>query len=316
VRAARRLTAQTLRKLPPDLAADAEVVVTELVTNAVLHGAPPIMLRVRGGRDRLRIEVIDCGRAVPLRLQRSTDGMTGRGIAVVESLSNSWGVERSGGGKLVWAELGRPRRHVGRGQTRSSSDAMRDAWSAEDDTQRHEVYLGFVPTELLVSAKAHIDNIVRELALMQRDADGVPGLPTKTVDMLLNATEGFAEARNEIKRQAIEAARRDDAFTDLTLHLPLSAANAGLRYLMALDEADRQAQAARLLTVAAPPSHRVFREWYVRALSEQLVAASRNLARPSLQPFSLALAAEFDRLGTTSGGSDEVYYRYAQGADE
>jgi hypothetical protein len=318
VRAARRLTAQTLRKLPSDLAADAEVVVTELVTNAVLHGAAPITVRVSGRRDRVRIEVIDCGRAVPLRLQRNNDGMTGRGIAVVESLSNGWGVEPSGEGKLVWADLGRPRRRPGRGQARNNTDAMRAAWSAQDATKRYEVHLGLVPTELLVAAKAHIDNIVRELALMHTSSDE-PGLPSKTVEMLLHATEDFAEARNEIKRQAVEAARRDEVFTDLTLHLPLTAANAGLRYLMALDEADRQARAARLLTVAAAPSHRVFREWYVRALSEQLIAAGRNQPRPPLLPFSLVLATEFDRLGSAvagmSGGTDEVYYRYAEGTE-
>jgi anti-sigma regulatory factor (Ser/Thr protein kinase) len=316
VRAARRLTAQTLHRLPADVIADAEVVVTELVTNALLHGAPPIILRVRGRRDRLRIEVIDCGRAVPLRIQRNADGMTGRGIAVVESLSNAWGVEPSGGGKLVWAELGRPRRRSARATARHTPEAIRAAWSAEDATTRYEVRLGFVPTELLVAAKAHIDNIVRELALIQAGADSNIGLPGKTVAMLLRATEDFADARNEIKRQAVESSRRGDAFTDLTLHLPLSAASAGLRYLMALDEADRQARAARLLTVAAAPSHRVFREWYVRALSEQLVAASRNQPLPPLQPFSLALAKEFDRLGSASRGSDEVYYRYAEGSGE
>jgi hypothetical protein len=291
-------------------------VVTELVTNALLHGAPPIIVRVRGRRDRLRIEVIDCGRAVPLRIQRSGDGMTGRGIAVVESLSNAWGVEPSHGGKLVWAELGRPRRRAGRKNARNTPEAIRAAWSAEDATTRYEVRLGFVPTELLVAAKAHIDNIVRELALIQAGADSNIGLSAKTVAMLLRATEDFSDARNEIKRQAVESSRRGDAFTDLTLHLPLTAAGAGLRYLMALDEADRQARAARLLTVAAAPSHRVFREWYVRALSEQLVAASRNQPLPPVQPFSLALAKEFDRLGSASGGSDEVYYRYAEGNGE
>ncbi|HVW79509.1 MAG TPA: ATP-binding protein [Mycobacteriales bacterium] len=317
-RAARRLVSDALRKLPAELVADAEIVVTELVTNAMLHAAPPISVRVSGRRDRVRIEVRDCGRDVPLRLQRSQEGMTGRGIAVVESLSTAWGVEQSGNGKLVWAELGKPRRRVARASA-DGPDAIRVAWSAQDTTRRYEVHLGFVPTELLVAAKAHIDNIVRELELIRAGADAEIGLPSKTVDMLLRATERFSEARNEIKRQAVDAARRGDAFTDLTLHLPVSAANAGLHYLMALDEADRQARAARLLTVAATPSHRVFREWYVRALAEQLVAASHNQPRPPLKPFSLALAAEFDRLGTVAdaggGGSDEVYYRYADGPE-
>jgi hypothetical protein len=304
-----------LVKAPDELAADAEVVVTELVTNAVLHGSPPILLRVRGGRDRLRIEVSDCGRSVPLRIQRANEGMTGRGLSVVESLATAWGVQQSGTGKLVWAELGRPRRCTARRLARSDPEALRAGWAAEDVTRRHEVRLGFVPTELLVAAKAHVDNIIRELALMQADSETEPGLPSKTVDLLIRATEEFADARNEIKRQAVAAARRGDAFTDLTLHLPITAANAGLRYLMALDEADRQARAVRLLTVAAAPSHRVFREWYVRAMADQLLAASRNEPRPPVQPFSLALAMEFDRLGTP-GGYDELYYRFAEGAGD
>ena len=109
-------------------------------------------------------------------------------------------------------------------------------------------------------------------------------------------TEDFAEARNEIKRQALEAARRRDVFTDLTLHLPVAAATAGLRYLAALDEADRQARSARLLTLAAPPSHRLFREWYVRALVDRLRAASRGESPPPIKNFSLVLADELDRL--------------------
>lgn len=317
VRAARRLTAETLRKVGDDLAADAGVVVTELVTNAVLHGVPPIILRISGSRERLRIEVTDCGRAIPLRLQRNHEGMTGRGMAVVESLTSAWGVEPAGGGKLVWAELGRPRRSTARRLARSNPDAMRAAWSDADDTRRYALHLGFVPTELLIAAKAHIDNIVRELALMQGGSDAADVvLPSKTIEMLIRATEDFSEARNEIKRQAVEAARRGDAFTDLTLHLPLSGANAGLRYLIALDEADRQARAARLLTVAAPPSHRVFREWYVRALAELLITASRGQPPPPIIPFSLALAEEFDRLGTAHDGRDEVYFRYSDGAGD
>jgi hypothetical protein len=95
-------------------------------------------------------------------------------------------------------------------------------------------------------------------------------------------------------------------FTDLTLHLPVSAAAAGLRYLAALDEADRQARSARLLTIAAPPSHRLFREWYVRSLVDRLRAASRGDPQPPVVTFSLVLAAELDRV-SASDTADGVY---------
>lgn len=293
VRAARRLTSATLRTLPAGVTSDAELVVTELVTNAVLHGSPPISLKVRGARGRVRVEVSDCGHTLPLRTQKNIESMTGRGLAVVESLSSAWGIEPADSGKLVWAELGRPRRLL---LSRSKNDP--DALSPQqnpDPTPRYEIHLGWVPTELLVAAKAHIDNIVRELVLMQ-GTSAQERLPSETVRMLARVTEDFAEARNEIKRQAIDAARRKAVFTDLTLHLPVSAATTGLRYLAALDEADRQARSARLLTIAAPPSHRVFREWYVRSLVDQLRAASRGEPPPAAPTFSLVLADELDRV--------------------
>jgi anti-sigma regulatory factor (Ser/Thr protein kinase) len=306
VRAARRLTSATLQSLPDELASDAELVVTELVTNAVLHGEPPICFRLRGRRDRVRIEVVDAGQSVPLKGRETTDGMTGRGLAVVESLTSAWGVEPAADGKVVWAELGKPRRRTARRVSRIDLEALRATWRGKDPHPRYEIHLGWVPTELLVSAKAHIDNIVREITLMQAPSPDAGRLPSETIGLLARVTEDFAEARNEIKRQALEAARRGDTFTDLTLHLPVAASTAGLRYLAALDEADRQARAARLLTIAAPPSHRVFREWYVRALAERLRAASRGAPPPPIKTFSLVLADELDRL-TDIGSANEMY---------
>ncbi len=315
VRAARRLTSATLRALPDGLASDAELVATELVTNAVLHGRPPISLRVRGRRDRVRIEVVDAGLAMPVRAQKNLENMTGRGLAVVESLTSAWGIEPAEDGKLVWAELGRPRRRSLRRHARNNPDSFNSNVISTDPAPRYEIELGWVPTDLLVAAKAHIDNIVRELALMQAPSDDAERLPSETIVLLARVTEEFSEARNEIKRQALDAARRGAVFTDLTLHLPVSAATAGLRYLAALDEADRQARAARLLTVAAAPSHRVFREWYVRALVERLRAASRGDPPPPITTFSLVLAEELDRV-SAQGTRDEVYYRYAERTGE
>jgi anti-sigma regulatory factor (Ser/Thr protein kinase) len=306
VRAARRLTSATLRNLPGELSSDAELVVTELVTNAVLHGEPPISFRLRGRRDRVRVEVVDAGHSMPLRGRGSTEGMTGRGLAVVESLTTAWGVEPADDGKVVWAELGKPRRRSARRGGRIDLEALRSTWRGKDPHPRYEIHLGWVPTELLVAAKAHIDNIVREIAFMQAPSDDAERLPSETIGLLARVTDDFAEARAEIKRQALEAARRGDVFTDLTLHLPVAASTAGLRYLAALDEADRQARAARLLTVAAPPSHRLFREWYVRALVDRLRAASRGEGPPPIKTFSLVLADELDRL-TDIGSPDGVY---------
>jgi hypothetical protein len=312
VRDARRLASAALDGRANGLAADAELVVTELVTNAVLHGAPPVLVRITGRRHRVRIEVSDSATTLPLRHHRRSEGMTGRGLDVVETLSHAWGVQSGPEGKLVWAELGRPRRFF---PSRSDYPDAEAATLSELDSgadKHYPVRLGWVPTELLLAAKAHIDNILRELTLIREGAEA--GLPADTIDMLATVTQDFAEARIEIKRQALAAARRGEVYTDLTLSLPLTAADAGIRYLAALDEADRQARSARLLTVAAAPSHRVFREWYVRSLCDQLKSAAMGEAPHEATTFALVLAHELDRMAARVAPS-EAHYRYPGGTE-
>lgn len=90
-----------------DVVADTELVVTELVTNAALHGRPPITVRVLLG-GCVRVEVGDAGRFAPVMVGRNVDAMTGRGLSLVAALASDWGIEvLPEGGKLVWVEMER-----------------------------------------------------------------------------------------------------------------------------------------------------------------------------------------------------------------
>ncbi len=83
------------------------LIVSELVTNAVLHGSEPIELRATVDEGRLRIEVSDGdpdAAAVARPGQRPPVG--GRGLDIVESLTRSWGTIPHAEGKTVWVELG------------------------------------------------------------------------------------------------------------------------------------------------------------------------------------------------------------------
>ncbi|HET9077977.1 MAG TPA: SpoIIE family protein phosphatase [Acidimicrobiales bacterium] len=296
---ARRLTRAALAGGWEHLADDAELVVSELVTNATLHGVPPILVRVLAG-GRVRVEVSDEGRSAPIVLRRNTEAMTGRGLAMVGALSSAWGVDPSAaGGKVVWAELGGEG-----GAVNPGTDAGRDieallaAWSDEDlSPATYTVRLGAVSTDLLLSAKAHIDNVVRELTLM-REGEAVRGnsLPPDLEALVETVTVDFAAARSEIKRQAVAAAGRGDELTDLELHLPTSAADAGERYLVALDQADRYARASNLLTLAPPRVHRLFRQWYVGSLVDQLRALSSGQEPAPPRSFQVVLADEIGHL--------------------
>ncbi|MCG7210901.1 ATP-binding SpoIIE family protein phosphatase [Streptomyces arenae] len=105
---ARRLTRQALATWDlDDLTDTAELLVSEIVTNAVRHASRPIGLRL------LRTEVLRCevGDDVPQlpRLRRaSPDEEHGRGLYLVNRLARRWGTTRLGTGKNVWFELGGP----------------------------------------------------------------------------------------------------------------------------------------------------------------------------------------------------------------
>lgn len=108
---ARRFVAARWAWLDDSTLDDVELVVSELVSNAVRHGQPEIDLRLRVEPFALDIAVLDHGDGViPTEAQLSdTTARSGRGLAIVDRLANSWGVEPLAGetGKEVWASLSR-----------------------------------------------------------------------------------------------------------------------------------------------------------------------------------------------------------------
>jgi GAF domain-containing protein len=115
--------------LPPEVVDDAETVVSELVTNAVLHARTPLELLVTPRDPGLRLELVDGSPDPPLPtpiepaalqgllggdedsellLDVFTSRTTGRGLAIVGALADQWGVDPLPTGKKVWAVLGGP----------------------------------------------------------------------------------------------------------------------------------------------------------------------------------------------------------------
>ncbi|MFD5568444.1 SpoIIE family protein phosphatase [Streptomyces cadmiisoli] len=91
-----------------DRSDEVELVADELITNALMHteGAAIVTLRVLSGTDRrLRVEVEDSSSALPRRRDAGESGVSGRGLLLVELLTDVWGVEARGGGKCVWCEF-------------------------------------------------------------------------------------------------------------------------------------------------------------------------------------------------------------------
>jgi anti-sigma regulatory factor (Ser/Thr protein kinase) len=104
LREGRRFVARTLRdwqveesRIEPVL-----LVANELVANAIVHArsAPVLSLEVSG--DDLLVRVSDDSRVAPVPQTPSVDGSGGRGLILVEALSDRWGIDTAGRGKSVW----------------------------------------------------------------------------------------------------------------------------------------------------------------------------------------------------------------------
>ncbi|WP_446034139.1 ATP-binding SpoIIE family protein phosphatase, partial [Streptomyces olivaceus] len=94
----------------PGPAASAELMVSELVTNAVRHShARPVELRLVRA-DTLLCEVDDDDHELPALRSAGPEDETGRGLRVVSTLAREWGASRTRAGKTVWFELTLPRR--------------------------------------------------------------------------------------------------------------------------------------------------------------------------------------------------------------
>lgn len=106
---ARRFAREQLRESACDV--DTVVLlVSEVVTNAVLHGRSDLRLRVDDRGDTARVEVADSS-AKPVRVHEfGVESTTGRGLHLVAQLSLRWGAEpgANGWGKVVWFEVGAP----------------------------------------------------------------------------------------------------------------------------------------------------------------------------------------------------------------
>lgn len=85
----------------------AVLLVSELVTNAVVHAPGRISLTVHTDAHWVRIEVQDQGRRPPILRSATQDQLNGRGMRVVDELATDWGTQRRHNQKVVWFEIAR-----------------------------------------------------------------------------------------------------------------------------------------------------------------------------------------------------------------
>jgi len=109
-RAARRFMTETLDQWAVgDLLDSVNLLVTELVTNAIVHAESDAEVAVVLTATALRVEVADRGGGMVTPRDADDFDTSGRGMALVEAMTSAWGtMPRPDGGKIIWFELERP----------------------------------------------------------------------------------------------------------------------------------------------------------------------------------------------------------------
>jgi anti-sigma regulatory factor (Ser/Thr protein kinase) len=104
VRAVRVFVASAM-DLPEDLEATVALLVSELAANSVLHARTTYQVAVDAAFGRVRISVTDTNPRLPVVKFHSLEAATGRGLRLVQSLADRWGVDSHEQGKTVWFEF-------------------------------------------------------------------------------------------------------------------------------------------------------------------------------------------------------------------
>jgi anti-sigma regulatory factor (Ser/Thr protein kinase) len=102
--AARRFVAAALEPYAIDIDV-VSLCVSELVSNVVLHAHTPLVVSVRLRDKHIRVSVADESPLIPVMKQYAPDSVTGRGLTMIDSAAERWGIDENADGKAVWFEM-------------------------------------------------------------------------------------------------------------------------------------------------------------------------------------------------------------------
>ena len=279
---ARRLTREALESTDHDSwVSTAELLVSEVVTNASLHAHTPIELWVAVYDENLCVEVRDFNPLLPVPRDYGLDATTGRGMGLVSTLAKSCGVHGLGDdGKVVWFCVADDPTHL-------EAEALIAAWDFDEllDQPRaapalSEIVLGSMPATLWLSARQHHDAIIRELALylaerpeLQVDvaaADAARGLISSALVAAIEQSHRDGHAEPPLPDGHPSPLPWVPRGLDLRLAVPADAGPSFAALQDVLDAAEQLAVDAKLLTRPGLPEIVAVRDWACEQVISQL----------------------------------------------
>ncbi|MDP9071818.1 MAG: PAS domain S-box protein [Actinomycetota bacterium] len=253
---ARRLVADALvTSGHEDLVEAATLLVSEVVTNAVLHAGTDIVLRCRTSADLVRVEVADSSPVRPGLRNYDEEATTGRGLELVDLLASAWGVDPRRDGKTLWFELGSV---VDQGGSGAAAPLPGEAAA---DVPGYRVQLLSLPVALVGATVQSGDALLRERALLALGDEPTVTVPADWRTPGLDLTPILA---------ALEDAAADGKATiDLEVAFPEGSGPAALERLALVDEAERLAAAGLLLSPPSLPEVGLCRRWLLGQIALQ-----------------------------------------------
>ena len=248
-----------------DLRENAELAMSEVVTNAILHGKGPVTVRLRGTRDHPRVEVRDASSEPPALTSDEVipdfiDELPtfGRGLAIVASFSEAWGAERDGDGKLVWFVPSPTTPDVpAHGVVLGWDDEPDETSFADEETIT--VHLAEVPVDLMQGTLAHGAELRRELRLLAvAHQDTYPVASDLSAYFSALARDFRWQFAGDSLIDAMQAGRHS---ADIDVRAPLDASDRFGRLLELYELADAFCRNERLLTLARSPELVEFQSW-------------------------------------------------------
>jgi len=265
---ARRWVVLTCRDIGrAELTECAELGVSELVTNALLHGEPPIQVRVRGTVEHPRIEVRDSSLEAPVlptaaEMDEHDELLLtyGRGLSLVARSADAWGAEIEDDGKVVWfAPAGRFAEDSGVPGLITGLDAALARREPTHDRVRVKV-VG-VPLRLYIGFQQHFRELRREVRLLALAHEHDYPLAKSLSDLFATLDRHLREGIGVEQIEAAVAAKR--SHTDLVVHMPRATARTLSRFIELLDLADDFCRQQRLLALARTAEQRRFQSWFL-----------------------------------------------------
>ncbi len=248
------------------------LLVSEIVTNALLHAGTPIGLSVVVAPGGVRVEVRDGSPHLPSRRRYATTSGTGRGLQMLEAMADDWGTVADGSGKTVWF-------HVSEGEL-STRDGGGDPGVGRLGAAAGPTAVGTVPVELremplLLHAawQEHAEALLREYLLAHLEPGG-----EDAIQVHADATDAIALLEEHLPHSRLttipdtvmaDAVEPDVSAARVRVPVPVGSVPHFGTLDRTIESALAMARAGQVLTPPTQPEVQAFRRWLCREVLDQ-----------------------------------------------